>query len=83
MQRADGEAAVTVMYAGHVFAHALGGADDQVNLIPLCTSCNGAMGRCPDAYAWILAQWDKAKRRWECADFNRHYEAWKSWFASL
>ena len=82
MQWDAGDAMVTMLEAGHVFAHGLGGSDDQVNLIPLCGSCNGHMGRCPDAYAWILAQWATAGRRWECDDFDKNYTAWKTWFAT-
>ena len=46
---------VTVLEAGHVWAHAKKGPGILENLIPLCSACNGCMGQ-NEAFERILAQ---------------------------
>ena len=73
---------VTVMEAGHIWAHAAGGPPVLENLFPLCAACNGCMGRAVDGFEWILKTVESYDDYELLPYFMEDYDKWKIWRAS-
>ena len=73
---------VSVMEAGHIWAHAVGGPPVLENLFPLCAACNGCMGTAVDGFDWILKAVESYDDYELLPYFMDDYDKWKIWRAA-